>query len=94
METKPIWSDIFSQFDIVNARLVSLDERIGLRFDGLELRLDKVEARLASVEGRLDKVEIRLGKVEYELYGLGKKFCVLNSENLDVQNANEDWTNV
>jgi predicted nuclease with TOPRIM domain len=52
--------------------------------------LEKVQTRLEKVETGLEKVETRLGKVEYELYGLGKKFRVLNREILDIQNAHED----
>ena len=81
------------RLDRVEVRLDRVEERlgvVGVRLEKVEGRLDQVEVRLEKVETRLDKVETTLGKVQYELYGLGKKFRVLNREILDVQNAHED----
>ena len=81
------------RLDRVESRLEAVEmrlDRVETRLENVEIRLDKVETRLENVEIRLDKVEVRLGKVEYELYGLGKKFRVLNREILDMQNAHED----
>lgn len=81
------------RLDRVEVRLDRVEERLGaveVRLEKVEGRLDQVEVRLEKVETRLGKVETTLGKVQYELYGLGKKFRVLNREILDVQNAHED----
>jgi DNA repair exonuclease SbcCD ATPase subunit len=58
-ETRPIWEQVLSRLDGVEARLNSI-----------EARLDRVEARLDSIEARLDKIEARLDKVESEVLNI------------------------
>ena len=67
METQPIWSEVLNQIGIVTTQLDAMDQRISLRFDGVDSRLDRVESRLDAVENRLGVVESRLDAVENRL---------------------------
>jgi hypothetical protein len=49
--------------DRVQTMLFGMEERIGVRFDGVHRRLDGVERRLEGVEGRLGTVETKLDSV-------------------------------
>jgi chromosome segregation ATPase len=80
METRPIWEQVLSRLDGIDARL-----------DKVEERLDKIEARLDKIEGRLDKVEIRLNKVESEVYSLNRKFRVFYDDIPKIQDKQEEF---
>ena len=45
-ETRPIWEQVLSRLDRIEARLDSIEARL----DSIEARLDKIEARLGRVE--------------------------------------------
>jgi chromosome segregation ATPase len=80
METRPIWEQVLSRLDGIDARL-----------DRIEGRLDKVEERLDKVEARLDKIEARLNKVESEVRGLKLWFRGFLDNFLDVLNKQDEF---
>ena len=84
--TRPIWEQVLSRLDGVDARLNSIEARL----DRIEARLDSIEVRLDSIEARLDKIEARLDKVESEVYSLNRKFRVFTDDMLKVQDKQED----
>jgi chromosome segregation ATPase len=66
--------------DRVQTLLVGMEERISVRFDGVDSRLDRMDSRLDRVEVRLDRVEVRLDSVEVRLDSLEIKVDSVHRE--------------
>ena len=58
--------------------LLGMEERIGVRFDGVDRRLDAIAGRLDAIASRLDGVERRLGTVETKLDSVGREVTLHN----------------
>ncbi len=64
--------------DRVQTLLVGMEERISVRFDGVDARLDRMDSRLDRVEVRLDSVEVRLDSLEIKVDSLHRELTLNN----------------
>ncbi len=78
-ETRPMWEQVLSRLDNVEAELGEV-----------KTRLERVESELGAVKAQLKGVETRLEAVESGLYSLNRKFRVLYDDVLKMQDRDDD----
>ena len=64
--------------DRVQTLLVGMEERISVRFDGVDSRLDRMDSRLDRVDSRLDRVEVQLDSLEIKVDSVHRELTLNN----------------
>ncbi len=64
---------VFEQFDLINSRFNSFEEKIEFRLDRIEDRLNIIENKVDVIEHKIDRIDTRLLILERDLNYSGNR---------------------
>ncbi|MBD2868398.1 hypothetical protein [Paenibacillus arenilitoris] len=81
---------LLQKFEVMEARMVEMNENLGSRIGSLETRMESFETRMGSIETRMESIETRIGSLETRMESIETRMGSLETRMESLESGQKE----